>query len=122
MNSTESLKKHQCDKCSFASSRNFNLQRHYKRRHAFDTVTSLDQLKAQTQQQCHPEQVHQAPHHDQHHQDDQNGDGGVGMSLDKQGINIPNDLLLQARGLRRPSGALASSISQLTLACCQFKY
>ena len=96
MNSTDSLKKHQCDKCSFASSRKFNLQRHYKRRHDFDTVTSLDQLKAQTQQQYHHEQVHQAPHHDQHHQDDQNGDGGVGMGLDKQGINIPNDLLLQA--------------------------
>ena len=56
MNSTESLKKHQCDKCSFTSSRKFNLQRHYKRKHDFDTVTSLDQLKAQNQQQYHHDQ------------------------------------------------------------------
>ena len=57
MNSTGSLKKHQCDKCSFASSRKFNLQRHYKRRHDFDTVTSLDQLKAQTQPPSQPESI-----------------------------------------------------------------
>ena len=57
MNSTDSLKKHQCDKCSFASSRKFNLQRHYKRRHDFDTVTSLDQLKAQTQPPSQPESI-----------------------------------------------------------------
>ena len=36
MNSTYDLKKHQCDKCSFASSRTFNLQRHYNRKHGIN--------------------------------------------------------------------------------------
>ena len=88
MNSRYGLKKHQCDRCTFASSRKSNLQRHYNRRHDFDNVTGVDQLKAHHHQQVL--QTQQAPLHDQDHQN-RTGDG-VGKFLDKQAINIQNDV------------------------------
>ena len=88
-----------CGTCDFTSLAKWNVKRHSLVKHGIQAKSPQAQQQEhqvlQTQQQYHHEQVHQAPHHDQQHQDDQNGDG-VGMGLDKQGINIPNDLLLQA--------------------------
>ena len=108
--SESKLKMHKCTICDFKSKRKYNVQIHEKRWHKsdFNNDTSGYQPLAkshqaqqplqqqehqvlQTQQQYHHEKVHQAPH-----QDDHNGYDGVQMGLDKQAINIPNDLLLQA--------------------------
>ena len=60
LNSTYDLKKHHCDKCSFATNRKFNLERHYKRQHEFDNDSCLHQLKAHHQQRALQAQFNQA--------------------------------------------------------------
>ena len=83
-----------CGTCDFTSLAKWNVKRHSLVKHGIKAKSPQGQQQY-NQQQEHQVLQTQQQYHDQHHQDDQNGDG-VGMGLDKQGINIPNDLLLQA--------------------------
>ena len=108
-NSEAELKMHKCAICDFRSKRKYNVQIHENRWHkkshqaqqpgiqyqshqAQQPLRQQENQVLQTQEGYHHEQVHQAPHRDEHNQDAQYEDDCVGVGLDKHAINIENDV------------------------------
>ena len=86
----QNLKKHACSKCNFSTSRKFNLQRHFKRKHQNQYHEPVQAHQALIQQQGGKVQV-------LHQQHDQNN-GQVNTQSEYRYIKLLDLALLKTRG------------------------